>query len=107
MMNTQESKFNPGAPSVAEKALTVGPVITLGSHGGEVRILSGRVWLTSPGDLSDHVLEAGESVSVAGSGPTLVEAWDPHAPALIAWRARTFAERAHDLMKGAWAVAGT
>ncbi len=102
MSNAQESKFSSNAPMEAEKALMVGPVITLGSHGGEVRILSGRVWLTSPGDLSDHVLEAGESVAVAGSGPTLVEAWDPRAPALIAWRGRTLAERAHDLIFGAW-----
>jgi hypothetical protein len=76
--------------------------MTLGSSGGEVRVLSGRVWLTSPGDLDDHVLGVGESLRVAGAGPTLVEAWDRDAPALFAWRPRGLGERTRDRVAGTW-----
>jgi hypothetical protein len=102
MMNAQESRLASGSLPGSAKALTSGQVVTLGTTGGEVRILSGRIWLTSPGDLSDHVLGAGESFSVLGSGPTLVEAWDRGAPALITWRSRTILERARDAVTGAW-----
>jgi hypothetical protein len=76
--------------------------MTLGGAGGEVEILSGRVWLTIPGDPSDHVLEAGDCFRFVGSGPTLVEAWSRGSPALIAWRPRTLVERLRDRLAGAW-----
>jgi hypothetical protein len=102
MMNSQECKFSAPFVPGQQKELPSGNVLTLGSHGGDVRILSGRVWLTSPHDLSDHVLDAGDSFSVAGSGPTLVETWDRAAPALIAWRPRTILERLRDGVSGTW-----
>jgi hypothetical protein len=102
MINTQESKFSSESLSRSARALSVGRVMTLGGAGGEVEILSGRVWLTIPGDPSDHVLEAGESFRFVGSGPTLVEAWSRGAPALIAWRPRTLVERLRDRLAGAW-----
>jgi hypothetical protein len=61
MMNTQELQSTAGLLDPAAKTLVSGQVMTLGTSGGEVKILSGRVWLTSPGDLDDHVLGAGES----------------------------------------------
>ena len=102
MMNTQESKFTAGAFPESAKALASGEIMTLGTTGGEVRILSGRVWLTSSGDLDDHMLGAGDSLRVAAAGPTLVEAWDRGAPAWIAWRPRTLIERARDRVSGTW-----
>jgi hypothetical protein len=98
MMNTQELQSTARPAGDAEKTLASGQVLTLGTGGGEVKILSGRVWLTSPGDLDDHVLAAGESFRVAGSGPTLVEAWDPQASATIAWRPRPALQRLRDAL---------
>ena len=81
----------------AVRALPAGHVVALGTGGGQVSILSGRVWLTSGGDPSDHVLGAGESFEVRDSGPTLVETWNHGGdPAVIAWKPRSFAERLHD-----------
>jgi Protein of unknown function (DUF2917) len=102
MMNTQESKSTAGPLSAAAKTLSAGQVMALGKHGGEVHVLAGRVWLTSSGDLDDHVLEAGESFRVAAAGPTLVEAWDRGTPALFAWRPRSLTERTRDRVAGTW-----
>jgi ferric-dicitrate binding protein FerR (iron transport regulator) len=81
------------------RALPAGHVVALGTGGGQVSILSGRVWLTSGGDPSDHVLDAGETFDVRDSGPTLVETWSRGDPAVIAWRPRSFAERLHDRLR--------
>ena len=76
MMNTQESFTLLGSVDAqAVRALPAGHVVALGTGGGQVSILSGRVWLTSGGDPSDHVLGAGESFDVRNSGQTLVETW--------------------------------
>jgi hypothetical protein len=100
MMNTQEfsSTFLASVTDAqAIRALPLGHVVALGTGGGEVSILSGRVWLTSGGDPSDHVLGAGESFSVRDSGPTLVETWSRGGdPAVIAWRPRSFGQRLRD-----------
>jgi hypothetical protein len=102
MMNSQEYESNALFVRGEKRELPSGYVLTLGARGGEVRVLSGRVWLTSPDDLDDHVLDAGESFRVAGSGPTLVETWDRSGTALIAWRPRTILERARAGLSGAW-----
>jgi len=97
MMNTQQSSTFLGSLSAeAVRALPAGHVVALGTGGGQVSILSGRVWLTSGGDPSDHVLGAGESFEVRESGPTLVETWSRGAPAVIAWRPRTPLERVRE-----------
>ena len=100
MMNTQEfsSTFLASVTDAeAVRALPLGHVVALGTGGGQVSILSGRVWLTSGGDPSDHVLGAGESFSVRDSGQTLVETWSRGGdPAVIAWRPRSFGERMRD-----------
>ncbi|MDQ2927801.1 MAG: DUF2917 domain-containing protein, partial [Pseudomonadota bacterium] len=102
MISSQESKSTAMAAVGARRSLSSGQVLTLGSGGGQVSVLCGRVWLTSPGDLDDHVLEAGESFDVASSGPTLIEAWYGASPALVAWRPRTMSERARDGVSGTW-----
>jgi len=99
MMNSQQysSTFLGAIEAEAVRALPAGHVVALGNGGGQVSILSGRVWLTSGGDPSDHVLDAGESFQVRHSGPTLVETWGRGGdPAVIAWKPRSFAERLRD-----------
>ena len=96
-MNTQQSfTFLGSVDAQAVRALPAGHVVALGTGGGQVSILSGRVWLTSGGDPSDHVLGAGESFEVRDSGQTLVETWSRNAPAVIAWKPRSFVARLRD-----------
>ena len=102
MMNTQQLPSPAGDSRETAKTLASGQVMTLGTGGGEVKVLKGRVWLTSSGDLDDHVLEAGDSFRVAGSGPTLVETWDPRVSARIAWRPRPLQHRLRDAVAGPW-----
>ncbi|MEP7303392.1 MAG: DUF2917 domain-containing protein [Caldimonas sp.] len=80
--------------------MPTGHVVALGTAGGEVSILSGRVWLTRAGDSGDHFLDAGESFRVRGSGQTLVETAGRGDPALIAWRPRSLFERVRDRVEG-------
>ena len=95
MMNSQQSSatFLGSVEADAVRALPAGHVVALGAGGGQVSILSGRVWLTSGRDPDDHVLAAGETFDVPDSGPTLVEAWSRSDAAVIAWRPRTLVER--------------
>jgi hypothetical protein len=102
MMNSQEYESSASFVRSEERELPSGHVLTLGARGGEVRVLSGRVWLTSPDDLDDHVLDVGEFFRVSGTGPTLVETWDRNGSALIAWRPRTIVERVRAGLSGAW-----
>ncbi len=76
--------------------LASGKVVGLGKGGGDLVVLSGRVWLTSSGDPSDHVLGAGEALRV-GAGGALVESWPRHAPALVEWHPRSLLQRVRDL----------
>lgn len=76
----------------AVQAVGVGSVIDLGQRGGRLRVLAGRVWVTSAGDADDHVLQAGESLRVPAAR-TLVETWGPTQPALIAWQAGSLGEQ--------------
>ena len=100
MMNTQQSSLLASADPEALKALPNGHVVALGTGGGEVSILSGKVWLTRSGDPDDHFLGAGESFQVSGEGEALVEAWGPDELALIAWRPRSILQRVRDRFTG-------
>jgi hypothetical protein len=44
------------------------------ARGTTIRVGRGRVWITQFGDLTDHVLEAGDSWAIERNGRTLVEA---------------------------------
>jgi len=94
MMNTQSLTARPGAAAEVLQTLRAGHVVPLGSAGGRLEVLHGRVWLTREGDLDDHVVAAGESVRVAANGSAVVEAWDEEAPALVAWQPGTLFDRA-------------
>ena len=100
MMNTQELQSTAGPVAGPAKSLQSGQVMTLGTGGGDVQVLAGRVWLTSPNDLDDHLLAPGESFRVEGSGPTLVEAWGSGESALIAWRPKPLMLRLRDAWLG-------
>ncbi len=93
-MNTQSMTRRPGGVVGSLQTLRAGQVVPLGSAGGRLEVLHGRVWLTREGDLDDHLVETGGSFSVPANGRALVEAWDDEDPALIAWRAGTLLDRA-------------
>lgn len=101
MMNTQPITTCPGVAANSLRTLRAGHVMPLGSAGGRIEVLHGRVWLTQEGDLDDHVVESGESFRVAANGRALVEAWDDEAPALIVWRAGTLLDRASAYVRSA------
>jgi hypothetical protein len=65
----------------------------LGASGGTLEVLHGRVWLTRAGDVDDHIVDSGETVTVPASGRAVVEAWDDAQPALVAWQPTPVAER--------------
>ncbi|HEY2559468.1 MAG TPA: DUF2917 domain-containing protein [Caldimonas sp.] len=75
------------------RSLDGGRVLPLGSAGGRLEVLHGRVWLTRAGDPDDYFVDLGQSVVIPASGRALVEAIDDGQPALIAWRPRTVMER--------------
>jgi hypothetical protein len=93
MMNTQSLTVHPGLAESSLKTLRAGRVMALGSAGGRLEVLRGRVWLTREGDLDDHVVASGESLRIAPNGSALVEAWDDEDPALVAWWPGTVFDR--------------
>ena len=47
------------------ETLRGGAIMPLGTSGGRLEVLHGRVWLTRSGDLDDHVVDSGAELSVA------------------------------------------
>jgi hypothetical protein len=75
------------------RTLRAGRILSLGSAGGQLEVLHGRVWLTRAGDFDDHVIDTGQGLTVPPSGYALVEAWGDEEPALVAWRPGTILDR--------------
>lgn len=92
-MNTQLGSTASGVPLGAVRTLRSGRVLPLGSAGGKLEVLHGRVWLTRAGDRDDHFVDLGQSVVIPASGRVLVEAIDADRPALIAWHPASIVER--------------
>lgn len=92
-MNSQLSASLPAALGADVRTLRPGHVLPLGSAGGRLEVLHGRIWLTRAGDRDDHFVDFGQSIVVPASGRALVEAIDEERPALIAWRPGTTVER--------------
>jgi hypothetical protein len=99
MMETQQSRNTAEAVEGVVSRLPEGRVVALDGHGGRVSVLAGRVWLTRDGDLEDHLLGPGQSLSLPRSRGTLVESWG-RGPALIAWRPRSALEHLRDAVLG-------
>jgi hypothetical protein len=94
MMNTQVIGSLGRAAPGAVRSLRPGRILPLGSAGGRLEVLHGRVWLTRAGDLDDHVIDSGQGLLVPPMGSALVEAWgDDSEPALVAWRPGTLLDR--------------
>ena len=100
-MNSQSMSANARSAASALQTLRAGHIVTLGSSGGHLDVLRGRVWLTREGELDDHLVETGQSFSVPANGRALVEAWDDEDPALIAWRAGSLLDRASAYVRSA------
>lgn len=92
-MNTQTVKSLGRAAPGTVRTLRAGRILPLGSAGGRLEVLQGRVWLTRAGDLDDHVIDSGQGLLVPPSGRALVEAWGDAEPALVAWRPGTILDR--------------
>jgi DUF2917 family protein len=103
MMNTQATPVA-SAPRGRLHTLRSGAILPLGSSGGRLDILHGRVWLTRAGDLDDHVVERGETLTVPSSGDALVEAWDDGQPALVAWQPTPRGERIRSAFGRCWEI---
>ena len=73
--------------------------------GGEFAVLSGRVWLTRRGDPDDHVLQAGEQISLQGADAVVVEPWQAGERTVVQWRPRAQALRVETLPRAAAAFA--
>jgi hypothetical protein len=93
MMNTQAIWHRLTPPRRRLQTLRSGWVMPLGAGGGTLEVLQGPVWLTRAGDLDDHVVETGETLTIPASGEALVEAWDDARPALVAWQPMPVADR--------------
>ena len=92
-MHTQDIWSGPVSPAQRLQTLRGGAILPLGSGGGRLEVLHGRVWLTRSGDLDDHVVETGAALTVPAAGQSLIEAWDESEPALVAWQPTPLAER--------------
>jgi hypothetical protein len=93
MMHTQDIWSGLVSPRHRLETLRSGAILPLGSGGGRLEVLHGRVWLTRSGDLDDHVVETGATLAVPAAGHSLIEAWDESEPALVAWQPTPLADR--------------
>jgi len=80
-MNTLPLSLPPGSAAQRQPAapanlltLPAGAVRTLKRCAGvRIEVLSGRLWLTEPGDPDDHFLAGGHSHLVVGNGAVVIE----------------------------------
>jgi len=101
-MNTQVIKSLGRVAPGAVRTLRPGRILPLGSAGGRLQVLHGRVWLTRSGDLDDHVIDSGQGLVVPPRGSALVEAWGDSEPALVAWSPPTWLDRIAALVNAAF-----
>ena len=101
-MNAQQLGHLSALVGTPARSLGVGTVMPLGSQGGELEIIRGRVWLTRSGEPEDRVVASGEVVHVPASGDAVIEALDESQPALVAWYPRSPWARAADAVLGAF-----
>jgi hypothetical protein len=85
MMKTQV--FHP-APTAAQaqRRVLCGQVERVAGGPGELTVVDGRVWVTRRGDRDDHVLGAGQRITLSRADAALLEAWDAQAGATVCWQ---------------------
>ncbi len=92
MMNTQAASLSSAGsgrlPVGAERPIAPGQAIRLGHRGGELTVVSGRVWMTRRGDLGDHVFGPGQRVRLDAAEDAVVETWDARQTAVVRWNPR-------------------
>lgn len=107
-MHTQDIWSGMVTPEHRLESLRGGSVMRLGAGGGRLEVLRGRVWLTRSGDLDDHVVESGATLTVPPEGRSLVEALDTSEPAVIDWQptplAARIGSRAHRMFGRCWDI---
>ncbi len=80
-MNTQASR-------IRIEVLEAGRARSLGRLGGEMTVLSGRIWLTRDGVLDDQFFDAGETVRIAVADCAVIESASRNDPATLRWTPR-------------------
>jgi len=87
--------------------LADGPLAACGAtrlrsrRAGRLTVRSGQAWITREGDPEDHVLAAGEALTMGARQEVLVEPWVGGAPVRLAWRSDeppTWAARVSQLL---------
>ncbi len=79
-LNSFSSSFGNGVQSVC------GAPLRLQGCGGRLTVLRGQVWLTRSNDLADHVLQAGQTLTLRPGDDVVVEAWQRDQPAAWSWQ---------------------
>jgi hypothetical protein len=104
MMHTQDIWSGLVSPRHRLETLRGGAIMPLGSGGGRLEVLHGRVWLTRSGDLDDYVVETGAELTVPPAGQTLIETLDESEPALVAWQPAPLGARVRALFGRCWDI---
>ena len=86
-----ESQFYAGRAGALQTRW--GEPVRIDHRGGEFVVRSGRVWITRPGDLDDHIIGAGQRIMLEPADGVVVEQWHRDQPAVIDWRPRHAAPR--------------
>jgi len=102
MMNAQQIGHLAALVGTPARCLGAGTAMPLGSQGGELEVIRGRVWLTRSGEPEDRVVVSGEAVRVPASGHAVIEALDESQSALVAWHPRSPWGRAAGAVLGAF-----
>ena len=69
-------------------SLAAGQARHLGRLGGELTVLSGRIWLTRDGQRGDYFLEAGDAVQIGVDEYAVIESAFQGAGSNLRWRPR-------------------
>jgi hypothetical protein len=84
MMHAQLESFLAGLGTVRHDE--AGAPLRLRGRGGRLTVLRGQVWLTRSNDLADHVLQAGQTLTLRPGDDVVVEAWHRDQPAAWSWQ---------------------
>lgn len=76
------------ATNTSLQRLESGKARHLGRLGGEMTVLSGRIWLTRDGASGDHFLDAGETVRIAVDEYAVIESALANTAATLRWTPR-------------------